>query len=261
MCGLSACHAEPQFAKETEGVNHQATYRIVIKGNVADVNGLKIEARKTRLKELTALSSGEPITPTYIYPYYFNELGIEFFSSEWKDHPFGEVWPASDFEKRHLSYMEVVLQQTEVSEKREKCSAEEMKSHLNRLEKHNQDVVLQNLPKEMIMDDKKIPCEEAFHIFRPARPFSGYLEVDNLALPVGRKMSFAEVQARRKAIGLPPLERHFLDTRGVVYHGYSDKKKSLQQTWEFDWPEHPVDEHDRNGTERYLKSICVGQCP
>jgi len=259
VCGLSACHAEPQFAKETEGVNHQATYRIIIKGNVADVNGLKIEARKTRMKELTALSSGEPITPTYIYPYYFNELGIEFFSADWKDHPFGEIWPESDFEKRHLSYMEVVLQQIKMLESHP-CTDTEYMEQRKDIDRRNS-ILKEQGALGKIEQISRNECDRPTYALRPTHPFSGYLEVDNLALPVGRKMSFAEVQARRKAIGLPPLERHFLDTRGVVYHGYSDKKKSLQQTWEFDWPEHPVDEHDRNGTERYLKSICVGQCP
>lgn len=262
VCVLNACRPAPEAPKEAAGVNHEASYRIVIRGNVADVNGLKIESQKTRMKELEALSGGQPITKEYLYPDYYNEFGIEFLSHPWKNKIFGEEWPESQFEQRFLSYMEIELQQTERTEKREKCNAEELKSHRAWIRDFNEDVQKKNLPKEMLITLEQIPCEEAFGIMRPVHPFSGYLEVDGLALPVGRKVSFAEVQALRKAKGLPPLERQYLDERGTTYYGYASKKaEDDRQTWTFAWPDTPPkDPHDRDGSERYLHSICVGVC-
>lgn len=263
LFALGACRAEPQpaalqFPKETEGVNHEAQYRIVIKGNVININSLNLEARKSTVRDVAPLNNGKSVQQGFFDAYY-NNYGVSFFVVPYKEGISGESLPKSEYPKWLIFGINVYLQQTEQTEKRDKCTKDELGSHLEWIDKFNQNVEKLNFPEEMLITIRNTPCEKRFHIMRPSHPYSGYLEVDGLALPVGRKISFAEIQGRRKALGLPLLTRQPTDEQGIEYSGHTGEPAN-GQTWIFDWFPNSEDPQDRKGTARYLKSICVGSC-
>lgn len=68
----------------------------------------------------------------------------------------------------------------------------------------------------------------------PQHTFQGYLEVDGM--PIDSSMTLREIQARRKQLGLPALQR--ISVGGArFYNGFADSRQpGLGQTWEFEWP-------------------------
>lgn len=262
LFALGACRAEPPpttllYPKETEGVNHEAQYRIVVKGSVINVNGLDIEAKKRTVRDLAVLNNGKPIQQGFLRPDYYNSHGIGFFAIAYKDGVFGEAWSEAEYQQWPIVAVNIYLQQTKLLESHP-CTNTEYKKQREEINKRNEKLRLEGALGRVEQITRK-ECDSPKFAFRPTNPYSGYLEVDGLALPVGRKVSYAEIQERRRTLGLPPLEGHVMDEGGTIFHGYAKNRDDGLQTWMFEIP--PEAGPDREGTQRYLEQICVGDCP
>jgi hypothetical protein len=260
---ISACRAEPssvalQFPKETEGVNHEAKYRIVVKGSVISVNGLEIEAKKRTVKNLSVLNNGNPLKKGFLWPDYYNNYGVSFFAVPYKDGLTGDEWSEAEYQQWPIVAVNVYLQQTERLE-RHTCSTSEYKEKLYNIDKSNNELDSIQSPGKRLKRISKNECEASDYVPRPTHTYAGYLEVDGLPLPVGRKISYAEIQERRQTLGLPPLEGHHMDGGGTIFHGYAKNRNDGVQTWTFAIPNGV--HSDPDGTQRYLEHICVGDCP
>lgn len=244
----SACYQEPTpaplFTTDPEGVDRNAHPQIIIKNKAVFYEGHLVETRKTTVSELTKLIKHKLTDEEGMK--FWDKTGVYFFLNT--DSIYTEI-PINTVE--HVS---IDLRQEEDWETKRPCTPEELKAQKESIDERIKGMIRQEqkLGFDYREDKKRVLRERCTAPgLKPKNPFRGYLEVDGI--PIGSKMTFAEVQARRKQLGLLPLAAAPLDPGGRYYRAVTKKHDptSWGQEWIFEW------QNGKGHDECLLQSIFV----
>lgn len=197
---LAGCGKEPRYTGDPAGVNRQAQPQVIVKQSDIYLDGHLIKLGQTPAAEIKAWNKYAPNDQTEADAYW-DQTGITIHANIRDDLPARPV----------LTHTFAVWLRHDENmypgkNRKRQCTPEEQRQHEESKEERLKEIVEDDAARGWSRDEikERVRSEVCFEFIpRPEHVFSGYLEVDGI--PLTANMTLAEIQARRKQLGLLPL--------------------------------------------------------